>query len=909
MDFFQVRERVIKDVIEIYPDFLFAKSKDLMVRGKAFYAVWDEAKGLWSTDEYDLRRLIDKEIHDYRDDLFAKAGGSMDKRVRECTMFSFDTGIATKYKKFLASLPDNAHQLDNKIIFRNTVVKKTDYASRRLSYDIAPGSIEAYDKLIGTLYSPVERMKLEWAIGSIIAGDSRYIQKFIVLYGDSGSGKSTFLNILQSLFEGYYTMFEAKALGSGTNMFSTEAFRSNPLVAIQHDGDLSRIEDNSKLNSIISHEEMIVNEKYKQSYAMRFNCFLFIGTNRPVKVTDAKSGIIRRLIDVRPTGNRLEINVYNTLVENIKFELGAIANHCLKVYLELGKNYYNGYRPQDMILQTNVFYNFISENYFTFKRQDMTTLSQAYELYKSYCDTALVSFKLPRHVFREELKSYFSKYVPMTTVSGKPTRDVYRGFLVEKMDLSTEEIKLSGVEHYVLDMIYNKSIFDQEYGTYSAQYATEDGIPQAKWETVTTKLKDLDTRKLHYVRLPDNHIVIDFDLKNENGDKSLERNLREASYFPRTYAEYSKSGLGVHLHYIYNGDVKQLARLYAPDIEVKVFTGNSALRRKLTLCNGEPINHISGGLPLKEEKAVLQASTIQSEHGLRKLIERNLNKEIHSSTKSSIDFIYKILEDAYASSLVYDVRDMQHKVIQLAMQSTNHKDYCTKVVYKMKFVSDMYGISEDDIAREDEIVFFDVEVFPNLFVVCYKIEGDDKDVVKMINPTPEEVEHLFEFKLVGFNNRRYDNHILYARHLGYTNEQLFNLSQKIIASDDGKSGTFGEAYNISYTDVYDFSSVKQSLKKWEIDLGIDHVELGYEWDKPVSEDKWNAVAEYCANDVIATEMVFRDREADWTTRKILADLADGSVNDTTNQLSTRIIFGDDKHPQLVYTDLATGEQY
>ena len=39
----------------------------------------------------------------------------------------------------------------------------------------------------------------------------------------------------------------------------------------------------------------------------RSNAFLFMGTNKPVKITDAKSGIIRRLIDVRPSGNKLHI--------------------------------------------------------------------------------------------------------------------------------------------------------------------------------------------------------------------------------------------------------------------------------------------------------------------------------------------------------------------------------------------------------------------------------------------------------------------------------------------------------------------------------------------------------------------------------------------------------------------------
>ena len=39
-----------------------------------------------------------------------------------------------------------------------------------------------------------------------------------------------------------------------------------------------------------------------------------MATNRPVKITDAKSGIIRRLIDVKPSG-RIPAKHYHTLMQ------------------------------------------------------------------------------------------------------------------------------------------------------------------------------------------------------------------------------------------------------------------------------------------------------------------------------------------------------------------------------------------------------------------------------------------------------------------------------------------------------------------------------------------------------------------------------------------------------------------
>jgi hypothetical protein len=218
-----------------------------------------------------------------------------------------------------------------------------------------------------------------------------------------------------------------------------------------------------------------------------------------------------------------------------------------------------------------------------------------------------------------------------------------------------------------------------------------------------------------------------------------------------------------------------------------------------------------------------------------------------------------------------------------------------------------------DSVVEAPIVFYDVEVFPNLFLINWMFDDDDAKVVRMINPRPAEIEELLKFRLIGFNCRRYDNHMLYARMLGYSNEQLFKLSQKIVDSKKGDSSKalFGGAYNLSYTDIYDFAATKQSLKKWEIELGIHHQELGLPWDQPVPEELWTQVAEYCDNDVLATRALFHHLTADFTARQILADLANGTVNETTNTLTGRIIFGNEKKPQsqFNYRNLAEPVKY
>lgn len=911
LDFLMISEKKTKskeskeETLTIFPKFVITgKSKDLMIRGGDFYAIWIEAKGLWSTEEDDALRLIDEELKSYKRDRDKTYNGS----INISYMWDADSGMIDKWHKYCQrQMRDNFHPLDENLVFANTKTTKDDYATKRLSYALEPCDIPNYEKLISTLYEPSERRKLEWAIGAIITGDSKTIQKFEVLYGAMGTGKSTILNIIQMLFDGYYTVFDAKALGSSNNSFALEAFKSNPLIAIQHDGDLSKIEDNTKLNSLVSHEKMVVNEKFKSIYETNFKCFLFMGTNKPVKITDAKSGLIRRLIDVSPSGNKLSSRDYKTCMKNIPFELGGIACHCKDVYLD-DPGLYDDYIPLTMLGASNDFYNFVLDSYYTFKNENKTTLKIAWEMYKEYCDTAKVQYPYSQRLFKEELKNYFKEFEEEFNDDNGKIYAIYTGFKTEKFQVKKQEKSKQKEVNTWLELKPQTSIFDEFAKDYPAQYANKYETPRKKWEEITTKLSDLNTKELHYVKVPIHHIIIDFDICDKNGNKDFEANLKEANKWPKTYAEVSKSGKGIHLHYIYTGDPTKLSRVYDDKIEVKVYVGDSALRRKLTLCNDIPIAKISSGLPLKGDDKVVSWEGIQNEKMLRTMIRKNLRKEYHAATKPSVDYIYDLLEDAYNRGIPYDVSDMRGDIAAFAASSSHQADYCLKLVGKMKFKSESEAEQID--ADKDVLIFFDCEVFPNLFLVNWKAAGEGNKVVSMVNPKPSEIEDLLRFKLIGFNNRRYDNHMLYARLIGYSSKQIYDLSDKIVHSSKGEANKylFKNAFNLSYTDVYDFAAKKQSLKKWEIELGIHHKELGLPWDQPVPEELWPKVIDYCKWDVIATEAVFNHLKGDWIARQILADITSMTVNDTTNSLTTKLIFGNDRNPKLVYTNLATGEQ-
>lgn len=736
VDFVKISTRQVKQgITEIFPKFKVKKSSDLMIRGGDFYAVWIEELGLWSTDEQDVIDIVDNELELEYTKLRQTSNDSL------IVKYLWDSGsgsIDAWHKYCQKQMRDNYHPLDERLIFSNVETKKSDYASKKLCYPLEEGDYPGYEKLMSTLYSPTERQKIEWAIGAIIAGASKNIQKFLVLYGEAGTGKSTVINIIQKLFEGYYSVFDAKALGSSSNSFALEAFKTNPLIAIQHDGDLSRIEDNTRLNSLVSHELMTVNEKFKSAYSNKFNAFLIMGTNKPVKITDSKSGLLRRLIDVKPSGNKLDFVEYTEAVNKIDFELGAIAYHCHQVYLN-NPNAYDKYVPTLMMSATNDFYNFIVDSFRVFKKNDGTTLKTAWEMYKTYCDDAKVPYPYSQRVFKEELKNYFWTFDGGFSEDSK-VRDRYIGFRLDKFE-TEESVSSNGKVIKSKNWLEFKegvpSVFDSLCAEYPAQYASSNEVPSKAWTKVHTKLSDLDTSKLHYVKIPETHIVIDFDIKDENGNKSFEKNLEAASKWPKTYAELSKSGGGIHLHYIYTGDPSLLSRVYDKDIEIKVFSGNSSLRRKLTKCNEENIATISSGLPLKEgKKKVINITGFKNEQAIRTMIKKNIAKEFHGNTRNLgagyVSGVLAKVASAYAAGYAVGaagargINDGQksHSPSKLAEQSGKWLGQglvigitgMTKKVYSTGYGMGETGVQaiSDAIAHVSDIITGDMDSTPTI---------------------------------------------------------------------------------------------------------------------------------------------------------------------------------------------------
>ena len=933
MDFYKVKVRNVRGgCIEIYPDFINSEEmSDLMVRGNDFYAVFDEQTGMWKRNPLFVQKLIDKDLWQKFEEL--KSNPMIDaSKIDVKTMLGSSSGSWERFNKYVKRLPDNFHQLDEKLTFQDTVVKRTDYASKRLPYSVVEGDISAYEELISTLYEPEERKKFEWAIGSIIAGDSKKIQKFIVFYGPMGSGKSTVMNLIEKLFggynknSGYCAKINAKALVGSNIGFALEPFSKFPLVGIDQDSKLSRIEDNTILNQIVSHDMIQINEKFKNLYEASAGCFIFMGTNEPVKITDSKSGVIRRLIDVEPTGNLIQPeSKYEELVEKMNYELGAIAYHCLRVYKEShGKFEYSKYRPTRMMQRTDHFFNFMKDKMGIFIEQDGVSLNELWKMYKEWCSDSGVEYPMKRFVVEDEAKNYFENYDDRPYVNGKQMRNWYSGLKLKKFQAEEnikKEVKTEWQIPEWLNLKEQPSLLDRELAEQPAQYGDEK--PAITWKNCKTQLKDLDTSKTHYVKCPMIMVHVDLDKKDTEGKKNFLLNAKAASEFPKTYAELSKGGQGIHLTYYYDGDPDTLSRVIDEGVELKVQKGDAALRRRLSKCNDIPIAHISSGLPLRKKRMINEFALEDAKH-LRTRVLKALRKEIEPGfTTTCINYIEAQLLEAQEKGIAYDLSDLDNAIYSFAASSSNNKEGCIKKYFGMKLIWPEPKAEPVDIPNEQKVfipnydrdaplVFCDIEVAKNLLLVCYKEEGPDKKIIKMFNPNPADLEELFKMRLVGFNCRSYDGVILYARYIGYSLYDCWQLSHDIIVED--KRNNFSrDAEHVFEIDIYDYSTNKQSLKKWEIQLEQEdklppdaHMEMNVNWNEEIPEELWPTLAEYCEHDVLATEAVFYATQEDFKAREIMCELTDMPLITTTNQLSAAYIFGNVREPwhEFIYPNLA-----
>ena len=143
MDFYRICERTTKSgKVEIYPEFLVGRSRDILIQGRDFQAIWDEEKGLWSTDEFDVATFVDRSLFEHQ----KNHKGQIETVVK--TMSNYNTGLWTSFQTWKSRLPDNGQELNSKLIFADSTPRKEDYATARLPYSLEEGEPVAWGTLI-----------------------------------------------------------------------------------------------------------------------------------------------------------------------------------------------------------------------------------------------------------------------------------------------------------------------------------------------------------------------------------------------------------------------------------------------------------------------------------------------------------------------------------------------------------------------------------------------------------------------------------------------------------------------------------------------------------------------------------------------------------------------------------------
>lgn len=929
MDFYNIVIDKSKKVTQIGPLFRTIAIQDIIIDNKAqeVVAYWDEKRMTWSEDIAKLLKGIDKEVFDEFHE-FQKLHPE-----EPVTLNTIDNVASSAYRdwlKFLNNVRTPKPEFNSEVLFSDHDIEREDYATYKLPYRPDPDvSIDEFLEGMSVFYDHENLDKLLWFIGATLTGDIHNIQKFAYLYGKAGSGKGTTIEIIKQIFQGPYTGQISLEKLTGKSEFASSQVRDLP-VLYDPEVNLYRMTNDTPLLALTAHEPISVNRKFRDPVEVTFRGFLIAASNQPVKVRNIDAGINRRLVDIYQTGNKMTTDQYNKWMSIIPSQVPGIAHYAIQRYRAMGRSFFEGYVSQQMLAQTNYIHRFVRENYLLFT--DPMPLGKAYEMYQSYLANDNVDFKVTRHDFQNDFSRYYdhteSKH---QTIKGIQSKFWFIGFDHSSVqDLEPTEISEqpsiypSISETFTSDFNY----FNQPEVEFPAQYATSQGIPAKKWHEVTTTNHDIDQTKLHYIQAPSSILVIDIDNHHPNTDRPVMEVLSELN-LPETFAEPSRSGKGIHLYFQYNDSVPLKQISINDQIEVKPYNGLSSIRRQFTHSNGvvnlatinfATLKPLFDKLP-KEKSPVIDEDLkryTDSEEQLRTWIKKALKREINPNTKPNVDFIQKVVQEAIDSDVTFNIKDLEPAITTFALSSTNQSEAALKIALDLTYqnppvqptVFEMPTAPTKRVADRD-LMFYDVEVFRNVFMFSYYKQSTMNEPATLINPTQSELYDLVKGEaLVGFNNYRYDDFILYYALIGYTPMQLFNVSQMIISDKKSNELAF-KAHDISYADLYEIAVTKQSLKKWEVELGLPYDEVDTDWNEPLPEDLWERVASYNRNDTRVLPELLKHLYGDYEAALVLAALSGLPLNRTINSHTTQIIFtlpdGTRVKPdanETVYTDLS-----
>jgi len=194
---------------------------------------------------------------------------------------------------------------------------------------------------------------------------------------------------------------------------------------------------------------------------------------------------------------------------------------------------------------------------------------------------------------------------------------------------------------------------------------------------------------------------------------------------------------------------------------------------------------------------------------------------------------------------------------------------------------------------------YDLEVYPNLFLICFK--NANQFYTFQISPFKDEREKLLHFlasnvkEMIGFNNQHYDYPVLdhaITQLWGFKPEEfchkLHTFSNLLIEEESAHYANNTKLKQIDLYKIHHFDNKAKSasLKLLEFNMRMDNIaETPFEFDKALQENQIEQVEEYCKNDVLATEKLYFKSIAEIELRE---KLSKKYGKDFTNYSSPRI---------------------
>ena len=178
--------------------------------------------------------------------------------------------------------------------------------------------------------------------------------------------------------------------------------------------------------------------------------------------------------------------------------------------------------------------------------------------------------------------------------------------------------------------------------------------------------------------------------------------------------------------------------------------------------------------------------------------------------------------------------------------------------------------------------------------------------------------------IVGYNFRDYDQYILKAMLLGWSVEQVKELSDTLIFDElqDAWDLLGQEAWDVELPPIIDlFHDIvpRKGLKEIEANIGLNVKEtsVSFDIDRPLTPEELDDCIKYCIHDVDATEALYYLRTDYISTKKSLCDMAGLSDADMMKNTNARVVsealhavhcdplnlFGEERYIDVCPTDI------